>query len=60
MARQHQGDSKANAVNRGGARRAHFASGATLAEWRGRAHTFGDRKHQADKRACRGRTHEAV
>jgi len=60
MARQHQGDSKANAVNRGGARRAHFATGGTLAEWRGRAVTMGDRKHRADKQACRGRIQEAM
>jgi len=55
MARQHQGNSKATSVERGGARAAHFAAGGTLAEWRGRAVTMGDRKHQANKKACRGR-----
>lgn len=35
------------------ARKAHFANGGTTAMWRGSAATFTDRKHKANKRACR-------
>jgi len=37
------------------ARKAHFAAGGTVGMWRGRAATFQDRKHAANKKACRGR-----
>ncbi len=37
------------------ARKAHFANGGTLAQWRGSARTFTDRKKQKSKTACRGR-----
>jgi hypothetical protein len=36
-------------------RRLHFASGGTVATWRGRAATFTDRRKAQSKRACRGR-----
>ena len=39
----------------GVARKAHFAQGGTVAQWRGRATTFSDRKKKANARACRGR-----
>lgn len=35
------------------ARKAHFANGGSLATWRGRPVTFGDRKKAARKAACR-------
>lgn len=35
------------------ARKAHFANGGTLGMWRGCAATFQDRKHAANKKACR-------
>lgn len=35
------------------ARKAHFANGGTAGMWRGRATTFQDKKHAANKRACR-------
>lgn len=39
-----------------GLRRAqHFADGGTIAGWRGRARRITDPKHEADRRACRGR-----
>ena len=38
------------------ARKAHFAAGGTVGMWRGRAATFQDPKHVANKKACRGRT----
>ncbi len=37
------------------ARKAHFANGGTLAQWRGSSRTFTDRKKQKSKDACRGR-----
>jgi hypothetical protein len=37
------------------ARLAHFANGGTLAQWRGSARTFTDRRKQKNKTACRGR-----
>ena len=46
-------------MERGAARHVHFSQGGTLAEWRGRAVTMGDRKHRANKVACRGRVQEA-
>ena len=39
----------ANAADRA----AHFANGGTVGMWRGRAATYQDRKHVANKRACR-------
>ena len=47
-------------TQRAGARHAHFATGGTLAEWRGRAVTMSDRKHRDNKVACRGQVQEAV
>jgi hypothetical protein len=40
---------------KGSARRAHFANGGTLAQWRGSARTFVDRKKKMNKSACRQR-----
>jgi hypothetical protein len=37
------------------ARRAHFENGGTLAQWRGSARTFVDRKKKLNKSACRQR-----
>ena len=37
----------------GAARKAHFAAGGTVGMWRGRAATFQDKKHVANKKACR-------
>lgn len=37
------------------ARKAHFANGGTVGMWRGRSATFQDKKHVANKNACRGR-----
>ncbi len=34
-------------------RKAHFASGASVAMWRGRAATFKDRKKEQSRKACR-------
>jgi hypothetical protein len=36
------------------ARKAHFEAKGTVGMWRGRAATFQDRKHVANKKACRG------
>ena len=38
----------------GAARKAHFAQGGTVAQWKGRAATFQDRKKQQSRTACRG------
>ena len=43
-------------VSNAAARKAHFAAGGTVGMWRGRAATFQDRKHVANKKACRGPT----
>ena len=45
-------------VQKGAARRAYFASGGTLAMWRGNARTFRDQRKERAKRACRGRVRE--
>ena len=42
------------ATSCGAARKAHFAAGGTVAQWQGAARTFADRKHAANKTACRG------
>ncbi len=36
----------------------HFASGRTLAEWRGVRRVHRDRRKETDRRACRGRVRE--
>lgn len=40
-------------------RKAHFANGGTVAMWRGSAATFQDKKHVANKKACRTFRQEA-
>jgi hypothetical protein len=47
---------KANAASR---REAHFAQpGATATEWRGIANVHQNRKHEAQRKACRDRRYE--
>ena len=41
-------------VARGAARRAHFDAGGDLAQWRGNARTFRDRRQEQARKACRG------
>jgi hypothetical protein len=41
--------------NKAAARKAHFEAKGTPGMWRGRSATFTDRKHKANKAACRNK-----
>ena len=45
-------------AQKGAVRRAHFASGGTLAGWRGNARKFRDQRKERAKNACRGTVKE--
>lgn len=52
MARKQRSTQK---MQQGADRKAFFANGGTLAQWRGRSSTFSDLKKAKSKSACRGR-----
>lgn len=45
---------------RSAARKAHFAAGLSPKQWRGNARSFRDRKHAANKNACRGQNRQSA
>ena len=58
MAKSRQNKYDPMKVQKGAARRAYFASGGTLAGWRGNARKFRDQRKERDKNACRGTVKE--
>ena len=53
MNRSKSNSRKSMATSMAASRKAHFDAGGTPGMWRGRASCFRDRKHVANKQACR-------